>query len=261
MATTPPLIPESRIVEEFGEIAEAVMVHVVGPINASSIGHLFAQAAVAPGIPQPGASLDVVYFPNVRCEIRTPRVVSWDGMAGNVRMECVFRLQRPQQEAQYPLRGGSSLNQVTTEVDRNDNRIVLEWDNPDTEKTEYSYPDVTVQVIHGHFSREIVEQADNPDAIVAEWVSHVNAADWRMPGDAGEWLCSDVQYELVDRFTEPKRYRFNFEFERKPGGWKYTVRFLKDGEDPGDLIEGVGVKDIEWHDPKDFTTKFAAYNG
>jgi len=259
MATTPPLIQDSYVTEEFGEIVEAVMVHVVGPMNASSIGHLFAQAAVAPGIPQPGDWLDGTYFPNVRCEIRTPRVISWDGAAGNVRMECVFRLQRPPQEAQYPLRGGSTLNQVTTKKDRNDVPIVLEWYNPDTEKTEVTVPDVTVQEIHGHFYREIVEQTDNPDAIVAEWVSHVNAADWRLPGDMGEWLCSDVQYELIDRYAQPKRYRFQFEFERQPGGWVYTVRLVnKDGVVPDDLIEGVGIKDIEWHWPKDFSTKFAA---
>jgi len=259
MATTPPLIQESHIIEQFGEVTEAVMVHVVTPIYASTLGHLFAQAAVAPGIPQPGDWLDATYFPNVRCETRTPRVVAWDGTAGTVRMECVFRLQRPACEAQHPLRGGASLNQITTEKDRNGVPITLSYTDPLTLNEDTIGAEVTVPDVHGHFTREIIEATDIPDALVAEWINHVNAADWRLPGDTGEWLCSDIQYELIDRHAQPKRYKFQYEFERQPGGFLYTTIYKdKDGNIPPDLEEGVGVKDIEWHWPKDFSTKFAA---
>jgi len=241
---------DTNFIEEYGLITEATMVIVQDGVTGSTIGDVLVNALNHVDVPQPGAAL-ALGVPNVRVESRTPKVVGQDGSTYTVRIDVAYRLQRPSSEAQYSLRGGATLNQITTQTDRDGNPITLGYDG-DTVRAE-----VTVPVVANHFSREIIEATDDPDDLIAEWINHVNENIWH-GGDPGEWLCSHIEYELIDRLASPKRYRFVYEFERNPDGHLYTVVWKdSEGNIPIDVVEGEGIKDIPWHPERKFSDKFA----
>lgn len=58
-----------------------------------------------------------------------------------------------------------------------------------------------------------------PEDTTKQYAGTVNSQPWR-GGDIGEWLCTNVDAELVDASRSPIEYEFRFDFEFREGGWK-----------------------------------------
>ena len=251
MSVKSDIIQNVSIHEQFGEIVEAVNRHKVTIPKTGGQG-LFFRALAEAGVPQPGESLNSDYE-DVRVEERSIDGIPSIGQSeATVFVDVVYRLQRPETDQGFPVRGGSSLQQIVTQVDREGLPIEVEY-NDNKKRAELS-----VLSPNGNHMRNITIATNSPDNIVAEWINTVNSSPWRGKG-AGHWLVQSVMYEIVDRNASPKKYRFDFEFEQasSPDGWTYTVAYKdENGDIPQDIIDGVGIVDVIWHPEKDFTTLF-----
>lgn len=247
---------ETEIVERFGEIVEATTVDYPQiPKTQSFAREAIIDAIDEAGVAKPGDPLDVNVAPNVKVVERRARIVglSPDGNFVTVRVEIHYEQQRPETEQDFALRGGATLTQIETSRDRDGNLITVEHEGDEQTAR------VTVPAIQGNFEREVELQTNDPDDVVAEWVNHVNSTTFR-GAPAGHWLCSNVTYDLLDRTTIPKTYRFVFAFERadKAEGHVYTVAYEdENGNIPPGLVEGQGIKDVDWHFAADFGQIFA----
>lgn len=246
MAVIADLVQENTLVEEYGELTEALRVFLVTGVTGVDAGAAMASALVTIGIPVVGDSISVS-FPNCRVERRTARLVGQNGSTATVRVDVEYRLQRPEAEAATALRGGASLNQVRTQVDRDGEPITL------TYAGETIRAEVDVLDARNHFSTEFVKMVASPEAYAGAYVNHVNNDEFR--GDPiGTWLCTNCDWEMVNPNTDPNpTYRFSFEFEKRDGGHVYTVAWKdEDGTIPEDVVEGEGIKDIDWHQASAF---------
>jgi len=246
--TVPDLLPDTFLEEENGEVVRAtrVFVQTVGDRSTKTAGQVLSEALAASGVPQPGEAFDSTYYPDLCVESRTPTVIGLKDSDVAVRIEIKYELHRSIAE-NLPLSGGASLTQIKTQKDRNGVPITVAYDG------ETIGAEVSVYVVQGNFTREVVRETTDPEAEVAAWANHVNDAEFRS-GGAGEWLCTRVDYDLTDKDADPPKYRFVYEFERRPTGWTYTVAYNdENGNIPPDLIEGVGIVDVKWHPERDFS--------
>ena len=66
---------------------------------------------------------------------------------------------------------------------------------------------------------------NDPGGFSRKWTGTVNSTAWR-GGDIGEWLCTNVDGELVDAARAINEYEFTFDFEFREGGWKGQTQYL-----------------------------------
>jgi hypothetical protein len=244
------LFSNVSIQEEAGEIVGATRrVKVTLP---KAGGNVFRRAYDTAGVPQPSDPL-ASDIPDVRVISRTiSSVQGIDASNVTVFIDVEYELQRPEEDQGFPLRGGSSLQQIRTQRDRNGVAIKVEY------KGEEIIAEVDVLAPQGNHTRGIRIETEDPDSVVAEWINHVNDDTWRGAA-AGRWLCTSVDYEMVDREAFPKAYDFTFAFEQSstPDGWTYTAAYKNpDGDIPGDIVDGVGIVDVAWHPSRDFEVLF-----
>lgn len=253
MSTIVDTIQEVRLEEIAGEIRQATRVLYLDVYSTP----VFFNALSDPQVPQAGDALNADY-PNVKVIRRIPTVVRTPGVnngyATRVRIEIQYELQRPRTD-NFALRGGSSLQQIETGKKQDGSAITLTYNST-------TYP-VRIPVLapQGNLSREIEESTNDPDAIVDDWVGHVNSATWR-GGSAKSWLCTNVTYELIDRKNNPKRYRFTYEFEKTndPDGWKITEVYKdSSGRIPSDVdpSSGNGIVTVDYYPTYNFGSKFS----
>ena len=246
------LVEGSFLTEEYGENVEAVRIAIVHLSKSET--PIFENALAKSIVPEPGASLNND-SPNVKVFRRTPKIVGLDGSNVTVQVTVEYQIQRPESDAPNPLRGGASLTQIETAKGRDGSQITVTHDG-DTQGGQ-----ISVLVAQANFSREIIEQTDDPEAIQNEWIGKVNLNQWK-GGSPRTWICSDVQYELVERNDSgTDRYSFTYSFEQSdnPDGWDPTVVYQNaDGTIPEGLVDGDGIKTIEWYEEKDFNTKFSS---
>lgn len=240
-------IEGSAVTDEAGEIVSA-SASIITSTAGITIGQVFANVLANPLVPQIGDALDAS-IPDVKCVRRTPTIVGLEGGFWHCKVICEYTLQRPTLQA-LPVRGGSSLTQIRTQVDGSGNPILV------------TYKDKTVQVTvdvpdhRGQFAIEITESTNDPWDIANDWVNHINEQAWR-GGFAREWLCTNVQYQLLNVNVNPRLWTFNYEFEYNPHGYVYTAVYEdQDGNRPADLVDGTGIIDVLWHPERDFSTKF-----
>lgn len=258
------LLNGNSLTEEFGRVVAATRVAAVSVDTATTTtntGRIIRAALDYPTVPQPSEALGTDY-PNVRMVRRSATIEEVQGTFAYVRVTCEYEEQLPcALESAFAVRGSASLNQVTTKVDRQGKPIELSYQPVDengvaTGALDTIRAEVDVFEVRGHFQRSITEVTNDPEERMFAFISKVNANTFHNSAP-GEWLCTNVEYELQDRYTDPKRYAFSYEFEYSKDGHKYTVAYKdKDDRIPKDVVEDVGIVDVEWHDPVDFPAVF-----
>lgn len=162
--------------------------------------------------------------------------------------------------------GGSSIQQKQTDVDRLGNRISLSYTypgdyepNPDLAGTTFSTAiNESVTVPHLTMTATGSLYVDYPNQIALEWINTVNSTYW-----AGAppyyWLCTACNFRGRDiGFGRAHLWEFDWTFEYNPDSW-YVVAKIRDpqtGNIPDDVIDGVGVKTVDWYRYKNFNSIF-----
>jgi hypothetical protein len=242
---------ESSAPEEFGMIRSATLVyHVIGAPG-DSLGDVFFYAMSASGIPQTGSILST-NLPYVRAVRRTPKYI---GRRPNgesvVRIEIEYQLMLPNTDGVVlQIRGGGSLTTISTSLDKDGNPIEVTHDGNTQRKA------INVLQVQRQHVRETIENTNDPDGLLEDWLNHVNSKEFR--GSAARtWLVANGDWEPVILTSSPKVYKFTWQLLYDPAEHTYTVAYANEaGEIPSDVVDNVGIKDIKWHPEKDFNDKF-----
>lgn len=160
---------------------------------------------------------------------------------------------------------GSSLTQIETQKDINGNPLSVSYQYPADYKYDPSLASetitqggsISVQIPQATIMISGILGTDYPNSVTDYWMGSVNLWAWN-GGGPGQWLVSSVTSEPESLGTNPSKWKFRFEFQRKLDGWQPVVFFTdpNDGHPPADLVVDVGVKFPVWYPKRIFQTFF-----
>lgn len=113
------------------------------------------------------------------------------------------------------------------------------------------YPSDTLE-----FEGRLVAQF--PGVIARTWRGSTNLNVWN-DGAPGTWRCSEVSFIPYDIApVQDKVWVFNFLFQFDPTGWNPDAIFRNQltGMPPIDLVEGDGIKEVDWYPQLNFQLLF-----
>lgn len=174
-------------------------------------------------------------------------------------------------EATPTLRGGTTLKQVETQKDAEGNQITVShtWPSdangtypngkPKAGTTETQGGKIRVLVPMSTVSGSFLKATATPGAITKAYSGHVNDSTWQS-GAPRTWMCTSATFELVDDTVDPPLYKLDFTFEYDENTWDNdtTAVFIDSstGEAPSGLVDGTGIKQIEYYPEKNFNEDF-----
>lgn len=98
-----------------------------------------------------------------------------------------------------------------------------------------------------------------PGQVARLWRGSTNNAEWN-DGAIGTWRCAEVSFYPYDIAPNPANriWVFNFLFQFDPTGWNPDAIFRNQltGMPPRDLIDGLGVVEVDWYPTHNFHSLF-----
>lgn len=145
----------------------------------------------------------------------------------------------------WTLRGGASLEEIETHIDRDGNQITVEHNG--VPQGGVIRPLMPRRELHAEWKGQSMLPGDLVDA----YVGKTNLTLWQ-GGLAGTWLCTELTFDPADQTQTPVLYRYNASFRQKDddgSGHDPQVVFhdRESGEPPVGLVAGVGYKTIPWY--------------
>lgn len=208
---------------------------------------------------------------------------SGDAAPGNTNLVCHRRTVRPVQDSptkcyviceyktvadwanSFVFSGGSQTSQIQTDVDFYGNRIALSYtypnDYPVTELRGEVYTTSINETVNQTFTTLTATGSlfvTYPNEISETWSNTVNSTFWA-GAPAYYWRCSDCQFSGRDiGFGRPHLWEFTWTFEKNPQSWAVVAKIIdpNTGRVPDDVIQGTGVKTVDWYRTLDFNIIF-----
>lgn len=244
------LIENARVRETDGIPIEVVRVALISGLQGGITSIPEALYNQGPALPLPGSVHPSLRFSNLF--LRERQLVAREGTI--VQLEMYYRRRDVHETPpgfNSVISGGTSLEQIETEKDRDGNQITVEHQG--RKQGGRIHPLMPRRELH--FER--VETSQTPGSITDAYVGKVNLGVYQ-GGAEGTWLCTDIKFTLAD-ITQPiPTWNFRYDFRHKGEGHDPDVWYVEaDTGEPGvDLIEFVGKKKIPWY----LTANFAALN-
>lgn len=245
------LVQGAKLIQQNGQYVgarRAVMVYVTSGGTEMEI----VQAALDDeGVPQTGDSLSVEY-PRLCVANRDGEIVGKKrGGPHIVKCQIEYVLEAP--DRGYPDRGGAHVSQIQVKKDRHGEYLTYQYGS----RLEYKQAFVTAP--QQFEVRRTVELTNDPGSLAGQYINKVNSDEW-MNSPPGRWLCTKVEYNLINSQTKPDRYDFLWEFYKTadPDGWNPRLWYhTPDGIIPADIFtKGEGFKEVDWYEPVPFSSKF-----
>lgn len=237
MALKSDLIRDSGLKEQNGRIIEIRRIFRVTGLTGGS-GTLKAALAEA-GLPAPNS----VHPDETTLRVLSREVKTIDGFPTECFVEVTYGyLGVITSGTSTPtLSGGTGLETLESAYDRNGAQITTTH-NGITQGGTISVPNAQSSF---RFTR--TQQTGQPGVISKTYVNRVNSTAW-MGGNPGEWLCTNIAFDLVDDSTTPDTYQLTYEFQFKEGGWQPKIVYIDPdtGQPPPNLQIGTGVKVVDW---------------
>ena len=242
------IIPGVRWREDKGVVTEVSRLAVVSEIlvagQTNSPGELVVAAALDhTDMPQPGDPHPVKTgllltgrFPIAR----STRIIQIE-----LRYTIPGLIDQPPPGEPWTLRGGASLEEIETHIDRDGNQIIVSHLGKDQGGV------IRVLMPRRELHAEWKGQSMFPGDLVDAYVGKVNLSTWQA-GLAGTWLCTELTFDPADINQTPVLYRYNASFRQKDddgAGQQPQVVFVdpETGQPPPGLVSGVGYKTIPWY--------------
>jgi len=260
MAVVADLVNTINVVEQEGVVVSMTRVFMVTGLTATGLPTPQQQAFVASGIPQHGDSAPG--NTNLKVHQRTYEMVRDTPTAAMVTVD--YKTVADWANS-FVFSGGSSIQQRQTDVDRLGNRIILSWTYPS------DYKDIALrgEVYTTAINETVTESnltltatgslyVDYPNIISLDWSNKVNSTFW-----AGAppyyWKCSGCTFRGRDiGLGRAHLWEFDWTFEYHPQSWAIVakIRDPDTGNVPDDVVDGVGIKTVDWYYTKDFNSLF-----
>jgi hypothetical protein len=188
-----------------------------------------------------------------------------------VSVDLTYRLPgaevQPPAGAQFMVSGGSAVEQIETELDRDGVQVTVQH-NGDTQGG-------TITPLE---ARDVLtleapqQQTVNPWFLARDWVNRVNDGPFAFDPDPEayrKWLITNISFELIDPNTTPWTYRYRYELRHNEHGHDPQIVYIDPatGRPPPGLVvwlgdpsdpawDTAGAKIVPWHEEKDFTILF-----
>ena len=245
------LIDNLSVSEVAGQIMEYRRVLYVRNIAATTHPAAMTEVLTSAGMPDVGHTVTI----NGDDVVLEEREVTID-RDKSATVICTYRRQ---ETTQPTYRGGTSLEQVVSELDRDGNQITVADSNGIIQGGEISTTSPQSTLV-----AEVVEATNTPGTLSSQWAGYVNEVAWN-GGQPGQWLCESAEFDPVDMLATPRRWRFTYVFRRKrvsetdtEPSHQPSVYFVdpETNRPPDGLQPDVGYKRVEWYPARVFGTKF-----
>lgn len=245
------LVDNLSVSEVAGQIVEYRRVLYVRNIAATNHPAAMTEVLTAAGMPDVGHTVTI----NGDDVVLEEREVTID----RDRSASVVCTYRRQETTQPTYRGGTALEQVTSELDRDGNQITVEDSNGIIQGGE-----INVLSPQSTLVAEVIESTNIPGTLSSQWAGYVNELAWN-GGQPGQWLCESADFEPVDMTAIPKKWRFTYVFRRKRASetdlepaHQPSVYFVdpETNRPPDGLVADVGYKRVNWYPAREFGSKF-----
>lgn len=260
MAVIADLIGTYNVVEQEGVVMSMTRRFIANGLTPTGIPTPDVQAFTASGMPQHGDSAPG--NTNLKVRQREYNMVQDTPTAGYVDVQYATVADWANS---FVFSVGSSIQQRQTDVDRLGNRIQLSWTYPS------DYPDEQLrgQVYTTAINETVTESnmtltatgslyVDYPNQIALDWTNKVNSTFW-----AGAppyfWKCAQCNARGRDiGLGRAHLWEFDWVFEYHPQSWAIVakIRDPQTGNVPDDVVNGVGIKTVDWYYTKDFNVLF-----
>lgn len=232
--------------EDAGELVSAVVVYDVEiPYAGQSPEDIVGQALSY--VPVVGASFSTAN-PYLAVTRRSPKIIKPRGGNNLVAVLVAVEYELWRLRDGIPESGSTSLEQIQSMVDRDGTQITVQYGN--------TIKPVTIDVpdFKSTFHETAIYAVYDPKALSKAMTNSVNAYAWRNE-PAETILCTQTDYQCVNRASNPKLWRFDCDFEIKRTGWLYKASFkLADGTYPSPQYPAT--VNIRWHYGYDFAAVF-----
>lgn len=248
--------------ESYGVITGLKARYLVVGASGASLSAKIADALAASGIPAFG---DIpAAFTNLILVNRSVSLV--DHQQTKFYVDCEY-LAAGDAESGFIFRGSTSLSQVERDKDIGGVPITVSHTfstdpavEPDPQyqgKTLVQGGTVSVLRPQMELTATGILSRDFPQNEMAAWEGYTNSEPWAN-GPAGFWLCSSVNFKVLDVSTSPQKCLFEFTFQGRGDGWNPWVTFKdpRTGDVPYGLVDGVGRKHPAEYPARDYNTLF-----
>lgn len=205
------------------------------------------------GLPAPGHTETIN---GVDLELAERKVKILDSRTAEV--ELVYR--KPEfgsfggPQASLVYQGGSVLETIETENDKDGNQITLTFDGiTQGGKIAVQEPRLTHTV-------QVIEETDTPEQYQMAWLGRVNSQTWKS-GAPGTWICDQVSFQTERTDTTPNQHLFTYGFKFNAKGWQPEAVFIDNETGKPPIFdpqndEDVAYKEIDYYDTAHFGAKF-----
>lgn len=260
MAVKADLVGTFNVVEQEGVVVSMSRRFLVENITPTGIPTPDVQAFTASGVPQHGDSAPG----NTNLKVRQREYSTVPDTPSAAYVDVQYATVADWANS-FVFSGGSSIQQKQTDVDRLGNRIALDYTYPSNYYIQefQSQPldsaiNESVTVPHLTMTATGSLYVDYPNEIALDWANKVNSTFWA-GRPAYYWLCTGCNFRGRDiGLGRTHLWEFDWTFEYNPESWRVVARIIdpNKGTVPDDVVDGVGVKEVDWYLTKDFNTLF-----
>lgn len=244
------IIEDARWREVNGQVVEIVRLAIVNNIAnipaSNPADRMLQLARSVGGIPQPGAS----HPWRGDCFLREREVTAFGH--GQARIMLVYRPDNEQQDVNnaYTTRGGSSSEQIETQLDKQGNQIIV------THQGKQQGGEIHPFEARSEIQAWWYEQSMTPGDLTRAFTNKVNSGPFQLDllAPARTWRCTEVTFEPEDMSLSPPKYRYQASFVYNPAKHDPSVVYIdpETGKPPPALVVGQGIKTITWYDEVNF---------
>ena len=239
---------------------------IFGPDELPSDFTALSRALTAAGIPEPFSTLANIGYGSLVLIERSTQMGERDKSCVDVTLKYEHILDGPNQELNRPAsgllfgKGRASITQKTTnfyypygQVNLGRVQILVAHTfpadyqgvaaltlDPTLPRTVIQGGEISIPFPQSNFQMQGVITTDNPVAVADQFIAKINSLTW-MGKPPLTWICSEVQYDIID--IEGFVYRFAFEFQYNQDTWDATVIFNDQflGRPPANVLPGTVV--------------------
>jgi len=256
--TARPIVSNLSATEEESIVSSLVCEYMVTGLT-SDTTYILQEALLTSGVPQP-ASYAPGDYNMILCN-RYPSLI--EGTTDSVLVRCEYK-SIAEARSTFIFSGGTSLVQITTQVDIYGNLIEVahtfpaEADPDYSGQTKFQGGDVPVMIPQTTLTCVGRLPVDFPDEISRYWTGSYNSQFWA-GSPAYTWLCTRCDFVGKDLALNRQHYwEFTWEFQHNPQTWIPIAIYTdpRSGKPPADLVYGTGYKEVEWYGLIDFNELF-----
>ena len=244
------IIENARWHEQDGlvvEIGRLAIISNLDPILTTPRDFLFVLARAQLGLPSNGASHP--WQPTLKLRER-----DFTAMGHGI-VHAMLKYKRDDLGApsgvSYVLRGGSSSEQIETQLDRAGNQIIVSHQGKQQGGEIHPYE------VRSEIQASWLEQSQFPGDFTRTYANKVNNGVWTLDltAPARTWHCRDISFDPENSQLSPPQYRFTASFTYNPDMFDPQVVYIdpETGKPPPMLVAGQGYKTIPWYEEADFS--------